>query len=305
MDDAALYIKLFKNYLSLEKGLSGNTVESYLLDLEKLFKFIDLKYSINIVSDIKEDMIYKFILNINSSLSKKEDHFSSKSVSRYISSIKTFFKFLLRENVIELSPAENVESPKTVRTIPDVLSVEEIDLIFSKPDIENKNGLRDRTILETMYASGLRVSELVNLELNNLYLDDGYIRVMGKGSKERIVPIGKSAVHYIKEYLKKSRPELKMGQNENFVFLNNRGKKLSRMSIWGFVKKYSKLAGIKKDIHPHTIRHSFATHLLEGGADIRAIQEMLGHSDISTTQIYTHINRDYLIETHRTFHPRA
>ena len=200
---------------------------------------------------------------------------------------------------------EYIDTPKFTRELPSVLSVQEIDEIFSKVSLDNKLGIRDRAILEVMYACGLRVSEVTGLEISDLFLNDGFIRVLGKGSKERIVPIGKSAVNFVEQYMKESRSFLKKANTGNNLFLNFRGTKLSRMAIWDIVKKYCKLAGIKKEIHPHTLRHSFATHLLEGGADIRAIQEMLGHSDISTTQIYTHIDKEYLIEVHKTFHPRA
>jgi len=219
--------------------------------------------------------------------------------------LKFFFNFLLSEKEISVNPLENIETPKTARILPNVLTINEIDEVLSKTDVKTKLGLRDRAILETMYATGLRVSELINLEISNVFFDDGFVRVIGKGSKERIVPIGRSALKYITKYINDSRQYLRSNRSENFLFLNFRGGKLSRMAIWDIVKKYCKLAHIDKEIHPHTLRHSFATHLPEGGADIRIIQEMLGHSDISTTQIYTHIDKEYLIEVHKSFHPRA
>ena len=189
--------------------------------------------------------------------------------------------------------------------MPSVLTIDEVNKILDAADINKKLGLRDRAILETMYASGLRVSEVIGLEINNIFFDDGFLRIFGKGSKERIVPIGKSALNYIEKYYNSERILIKNKDSQNYIFLNFRGRKMTRMSVWNIVKKYSALAGIKKEIHPHTLRHTFATHLLEGGADIRIIQEMLGHSDISTTQIYTHIDKEYLIEVHKSFHPRA
>jgi len=199
-----------------------------------------------------------------------------------------------------------VSPPKLSKTLPSVLSVEEIDKILSVPDTSDKLGLRDKSILEMLYACGLRVSELIELKISNLFFDEEIIRVFGKGSKERLVPVGSSAIKWTKMYLVKSRPMLqKKSRSEGIVFLNNRGTKLSRMGIWKIVERYAKEAGIEKNVHPHTFRHSFATHLLEGGADLRAVQEMLGHADISTTQIYTHIDRDYIKQVHRDFHPRG
>ncbi len=201
---------------------------------------------------------------------------------------------------------EKVSAPKVSKSLPNVLNINEIESILSEPDVSKKLGLRDKALLETFYACGLRVSELINLKISDLFLKEEMIRVFGKGSKERFVPIGSSAIKWIEEYLKNSRPLLeKKAKSQHVLFLNSRGTKLSRMGVWKIVDKYAKLAGIKKEVHPHTFRHSFATHLLEGGADLRAVQEMLGHVDISTTQIYTHIDRDYIKQVHRDFHPRG
>ncbi|NMB82602.1 MAG: tyrosine recombinase XerD, partial [Ignavibacteria bacterium] len=225
---------------------------------------------------------------------------------RYMSSLKGFFGYLQDNNYIEVNPTEKLLSVKKSRKLPAVLSIQEIELILNSPDTNDLTGLRDKAILELFYSSGLRVSELINLKINDLFFNDEVIRVFGKGSKERIVPIGSSAIKWVNEYLIKSRPSLeKKSKSQNFVFLNKRGSKLSRMWIWKIVSKYSSDAGIKKEIHPHTFRHSFATHLLEGGADLRAVQEMLGHADISTTQIYTHINREYIKQVHKDHHPRG
>ncbi|MFC2093573.1 site-specific tyrosine recombinase XerD [Bacteroidota bacterium] len=305
MSDFELRKKLFNNFLRTEKSLSDNTINSYNFDLDKFFDYvIDVKL-ISSVKRIDESTISDYIKYLRKSETKNQKSYSEKSINRFISSLKSFFNFLLSEKEISVNPLENIETPKTARILPNVLTINEIDEMLNKTDVKTKLGLRDRAILETMYATGLRVSELINLEISNIFFDDGFVRVIGKGSKERIVPIGRSALKYITKYINDSRQYLRSNRSENFLFLNHRGGKLSRMAIWDIVKKYCKLARIAKEIHPHTLRHSFATHLLEGGADIRIIQEMLGHSDISTTQIYTHIDKEYLIEVHKSFHPRA
>jgi integrase/recombinase XerD len=209
-------------------------------------------------------------------------------------------------NYLVENPVERLSSPKLAKNLPIVLNVEEIDLILSSPDCSTKLGLRDKALLELLYACGIRVSEIIGLKISDLFLTEDVIRVFGKGSKERIVPIGSSAIRWVEDYLLKSRPLLeKRLKSENVLFLNNRGTKLSRMGVWKIIDRYTKEAGIKKEVHPHTFRHSFATHLLEGGADLRAVQEMLGHADISTTQIYTHIDRDFIKQVHKDFHPRG
>jgi len=304
MDDN-YYKKLFVNFLRTEKSLSENSVQSYLLDLKKFFDFLESRKNNYNLLKVDEKIVIDFLSFMRNSKNKKGEYFKDKSVNRFVSSLRTFFKFLQSENIINDNPMEFIDTPKFKRDLPSVLTIQEIDKIFSMVDISNPLGLRDRAILETLYACGLRVSELINIEINDLYLKEGYIRVIGKGSKERIVPIGNSASDFIEKYIKESRIKVKNINTGNNLFLNFRGGKLSRMGIWDIVSKYCRLARIEKEIHPHTLRHSFATHLLEGGADIRAIQEMLGHSDISTTQIYTHIDKEYLIEVHKTFHPRA
>lgn len=303
-EEFALHRKLYFNFLRNEKSLSENTLNSYSYDLEKFFSYLDKSGKVSDLKVIKESDVNNFLNYLNSGSSKKNDKFSAKSLSRYISSLKSFFKYLESENVIESNPMENLDAPKTSRLLPDVLSIEEVSDLLSIPDTGNKLGLRDKAMLETMYASGLRVSETINLEISGIFFNEEFIRVFGKGSKERIVPIGKTALKFITKYIKESRELLKKKNSDNILFLNFRGGKLSRMAVLDIIRKYSLLAGIKKSVHPHTLRHSFATHLLQGGADIRIIQEMLGHSDISTTQIYTHIDKDYLIEVHKTFHPR-
>lgn len=298
-------IKLFINYLKLEKSLSDNSVNSYVFDLKLFFSFLENKTDIKYVKNISEKNLIDFITFISHKKTKRETLYSEKSIYRMISVMKSFFKFLLIEDIINDNPAENLDSPKTSKLLPAVLTIDEVNNMLESVDLKIKFGLRDRAILETMYASGLRVSEVISLEINNIFFQDGFLRIFGKGSKERIVPIGKSALFFIEKYCNEERNIIKKNDSYNFVFLNFRGKKMTRMAVWNIVKKYGVLAGIKKDIHPHTLRHTFATHLLEGGADIRIIQEMLGHSDISTTQIYTHIDKEYLFEVHKTFHPRT
>ncbi|MBE2255986.1 MAG: site-specific tyrosine recombinase XerD [Ignavibacteria bacterium] len=303
-NDFNLNLKLFNNFLRLEKTLSENSIRSYNFDLTKLFEYLEFK-GIEKVSKITDNDLKKFIQLQSKSLKKDDEVISDKTISRYISSFKSFFKFLESENIINSNPADLIESPKLKRNLPEVLSVDEINKILDSVDLSEKAGIRDRAILETMYACGLRVSELINLETNRIEFEEKLITVTGKGSKERIIPIGKYALNYIEKYINELRNFIKKEKSSNFLFLNLRGGKLSRMAIWNVVSKYAHKARIEKEIHPHTLRHSFATHLLEGGADIRIIQELLGHSDISTTQIYTHLDTTYLQEIHKTFHPRA
>lgn len=303
-NDFNLNLKLFNNFLRLEKTLSENSIRSYNFDLTKLFEYLEFK-GIEKVSKISDSDLKKFIQLQSKSLKKDDEVISDKTISRYISSFKSFFKFLESENIINSNPADLIESPKLKRNLPEVLSVDEINKILESVDLSERAGIRDRAILETMYACGLRVSELINLETNLIEFEEKLITVTGKGSKERIIPIGKYALSYIEKYINELRNFIKKEKSSNYLFLNLRGGKLSRMAIWNVVSKYAHKAGIEKEIHPHTLRHSFATHLLEGGADIRIIQELLGHSDISTTQIYTHLDTTYLQEIHKTFHPRA
>lgn len=294
-----IFLKEYLTTLKLERNLSGNTVSSYKNDITSLLNFLET-LSITDPSRVSKKELNLFF----SSLSKTG--LSSNSAARYYSSIKGFFRYLFIQNYIKENPMEKVSSPKLKKGLPLVLSVSEVDSILSRPDTSKVLGLRDKALLELLYACGVRVSELLGLKVSDLFFNEEIIRVFGKGSKERLVPVGRSAVKRIKEYLIKSRSMLeKKHKSENFLFLNKRGTKLSRMGIWKIVDKYVKDAGIKKEVHPHTFRHSFATHLLEGGADLRAVQEMLGHADISTTQIYTHIDREYIKQMHKDFHPRG
>jgi integrase/recombinase XerD len=296
------FLNEYLTTLKFEKNLSENSIASYRIDLSAFLRFLE-GAGVSDANEITPLLILDFFKIL------KDLGLSSSSAARYFSSLKGFLTYLFRSRYIEKNPIEKVSSPKLSKKLPQVLSIQEVEAILSKPDIENKFGLRDKAILETLYACGLRVSELIGLKTNNLYFEEEIIRVFGKGSKERFVPIGGSAMKWVTEYLKNSRPLLggKSGKlkGEGFVFLNVRGTKLSRMGVWKIVNKYLQEAKIHKDVHPHTFRHSFATHLLEGGADLRAVQEMLGHVDISTTQIYTHIDRDYIIQVHKQFHPRG
>jgi len=290
-------ISAFSYYISLEKGLSENTVESYLHDIVTYTQYLE-KSGIEEFSQIDENNLWNFLGAL------EKAGLSASSRSRYISSIKAIHKYMFAYGKVPNDISEKIELPKTSRQLPDVLTVEQIDKVFSQPDLSTATGIRDRAILETIYSCGLRVSELINIKYRDLHKDSEVIRIFGKGSKERLVPIGSSAMLYIDKYIAESRSKF-IKQSTEFLFLNARGNKLSRMGIWKIINKYVLLAGLEINIHPHSFRHSFATHLLEGGADLRAVQEMLGHADISTTQIYTHIDRDFLKEVHKNFHPRA
>jgi integrase/recombinase XerD len=293
-------IRSFILHLELEKSLSENTINSYAYDLKKFIEFLDLM-RVDAFDFVGDRHIEKFL-----SYLKKEN--KASTTARILSSLRQFYDFLIKNKSIpglRINPFSNFDSPKLPRNLPVVLTVDEIEKILNQTDVSIKLGIRDRAIMETMYASGLRVSELIDLKTSNILITDELVRVYGKGSKERFVPIGLSALQWIKLYLEHSRIALATPHSEDYLYLNWRGRKLSRMAIWNILDKYSKLAGIKKEIHPHILRHSFATHLLEGGADLRSIQEMLGHADISTTQIYTHVDISYLKEVHRTFHPRG
>jgi len=294
--------ELLKEYLALlklEKNLSDNSVASYEFDLNKFINYAGL-YEITDWNDIDSELITKYFEY------QRRSGIGTSSSSRYLSSIKGMFGYLIDNNYIESNPTERLASTKISRKLPIVLSFEEIELIINSPNDKEKLGLRDRALLELLYSSGLRVGELIGIKINDLFFSDEVIRVIGKGAKQRIIPVGESAIKWVTKYLTSSRPLFeKKGKSLSHIFLNNRGTKLSRMGIWKIVDKYTKEAGIEKEVHPHTFRHSFATHLLEGGADLRAVQEMLGHADISTTQIYTHIDREYIKQMHRDFHPRG
>lgn len=289
-------IEEFINYLSVERNLAQNTLTSYRHDLNQYFDFLE-KRRIEILDRVVKDDITSFMLF------QKDRGLSVTSVSRSLAAIKMLHRFIVREGFSHTDPTTFLESPKLWKRVPEVLSVSEVEDIIKEAYPREWEGIRDNAILELLYASGMRVSELVNLKVTDVNLDVGFIRCIGKGQKERVVPIGKRAIESLRRYLDKSRPKLAKKET-NILFLSRLNKKISRQSIWKIIKKYAKKARIKKTIKPHTLRHSFATHLLEGGADLRSVQEMLGHSDISTTQVYTHINKEHLREIHKKFHPR-
>ncbi|MFH1269856.1 MAG: site-specific tyrosine recombinase XerD [Candidatus Omnitrophota bacterium] len=290
-------VDAFLNYLSVERGLSRNTIISYHEDINSYIKFLKDAH-IDSFSLAKRDNITDFML------SQKDRGLASNSVARRLAAIKSFYRFLMRERILMNDPSNLVDSPKLWKKIPETLSANEVDTLLNKPNIRNMQGIRDKAILETLYATGMRVSEAVNLKTDNVNLDVGFLRCIGKGNKERIIPLGGKAINSIKRYLAVSRPHHLKNKESDFLFLNRFGKKISRQSIWKMIKKYAKEARIKKPIRPHILRHSFATHLLERGADLRSVQEMLGHANISTTQIYTHISKERLKAIHKMFHPR-
>lgn len=293
------FLKEYLSVLKLEKNLSDNTLHSYKNDLTKFLDYA-AEEGIDDLSSITASLISRYF-----EIQRKVG-LGSTTTARYLSSLNGFFSYLIENNYLETNPMDKIPSAKISRNLPPVLSFYEIEKILESPGTGDKLGLRDKAVLEILYSCGLRVSELINLTNADLFFNEEVIRVLGKGSKERIVPIGASAVKWINEYLRASRPLLEnKSKSGNIVFLNKRGTKLSRMGVWKIVDRYTKEAGIDKEVHPHTFRHSFATHLLEGGADLRAVQEMLGHSDISTTQIYTHIDREYIKQMHKDFHPRG
>ncbi|MEO5593100.1 MAG: site-specific tyrosine recombinase XerD [Chitinophagaceae bacterium] len=292
------YKKGFKAYLQLEKSLSDNSVEAYLRDVEKLTEFLQSQNNLLTPEQVQLKDLQAFLRFIT------ELGMTATSQARIISGLRGFYKFCLLENITKKDPTVLMEAPKLKRTLPDVLTFEEIEAIIGEIDLSKPEGGRNKAILETMYSCGLRVSELVNLKISNLYMDVGFIKVLGKGDKERLVPIGRSAIKYINIYRANIRVHINVKPgNADILFLNRRGSKLSRVMIFLLLKDLVKLAGITKNISPHTLRHSFATHLVEGGADLRAVQEMLGHESITTTEIYTHLDREYLRKTLQNFHP--
>jgi integrase/recombinase XerD len=299
MDLWETYIKEFKNYLKLEKNLSFNSIVSYMNDISRLQIFFNSENNCIPVTEVTIKNLQDYLVWLSNF------KISPRTQARNISSIKAFFKFLVYTNIIKENPTSLLEAPKLGRKLPTVLSVDEINSIFSAIDLSKPEGQRNKAILETLYGCGLRVTELVNLRITDIYANEGFIKVKGKGSKERLVPIGHFALQEIDFYAKNYREKLDIDKHsENILFLNRRGKKLTRVMVFTIIKELVEIAGIKKTISPHTFRHSFATHLIEGGADLRAVQEMLGHESILTTEIYTHLDRDYLRQTIIEHHPR-
>ena len=295
-----LYIKQFKNYLKLERALASNSIDAYARDVTKLMEFLNMNKKIQDPIQVLPVDLLDFIKFIN------DLGLSPYSQARIVSGIKGFYKYLTYENLISVDPSELIELPRLGRKLPDTLSIYEIDRLFEAIDMSKASGPRDRAMAETIYSAGLRVSELVNLKISNIYEDVGFLRILGKGNKERLTPVGKSALKFIKSYQHEVRNHMQIKSgHEDYLFLNRLGSKISRVSFFNLIKNLAFRAGINKKISPHTFRHSYATHLIEGGADLRAVQEMLGHESITTTEIYTHLDRDYLKQIIREFHPRS
>ncbi|MEQ9100048.1 MAG: site-specific tyrosine recombinase XerD [Imperialibacter sp.] len=295
-----LYIKQFKNYLKLERSLAQNSIDAYLHDVRLFAQFMEIKGLSLSPEEVKPKHIHDFLEHVN------ELGLAAHSQARIISGLKAYFRFLLNEGDIQKDPMALIESPKLGRKLPDTLDYNEIEQLLAAIDLSTPEGMRNRTILETLYGSGLRVSELVGLKRENVFLDVDFLRVLGKGSKERLVPLGSDSKKYLTMYMNEVRVHIPIKPgNEAFVFLNRRGSKLSRVMVFMVIKDLAAKIGLKKKISPHTFRHSFATHLIEGGADLRAVQEMLGHESITTTEIYTHLDRDYLRQVITQFHPRS
>jgi integrase/recombinase XerD len=294
------YLKEFTLYLKLERGLSGNTIDAYLNDVSKLFQFLDFQHAVDSVAEINYADLKNFISWLN------EVGMSANTQARIISGIKAYFNYLAIDDLIEQDPTELLEAPKTGRKLPDVLNIEEINLLLGSIDQSQEQGLRSKAMIEVLYGCGLRVSELVNLKISHLHLDSSYIIVIGKGNKERLIPIGVAASSGISQYLEeiRSKQKIKPG-NEDFIFLNRFGSQLSRISVFTMIKSLAATCLPGKAISPHSFRHSFATHLIEGGADLRAVQAMLGHVSITTTEIYTHVDKEYLQGIVKHYHPRS
>lgn len=295
---AAFHLPAFRDHASLEAGHSPHTIAAYQRDLARLVGFCASR-GVRSPEGITAALLRDFVFLL------KDLGLSGATIRRHVSAVRTWFAFLAAEGLVARDPSDRLETPKKWRTLPDTLSVAEAERLLEAPTLDDPLAWRDRALLELGYGAGLRVSELCDLRLTDLLLQDGLVRPFGKGRKERLVPVGRTVLSTLATYLATQRPVLDRGHSDNRVLLNARGGPLSRVGAWGIVKKYTERAGIRKDVTPHTLRHSFATHLLEGGADLRAVQEMLGHADLSTTQIYTHVDRDHLRSVHRKFHPRG
>ena len=298
-DDVArqFYIERFDDFLALEKGASLQTSKAYKLDINRFVTYARVKGAAS-PTEVSARTLRDYIYHL------KDLGLAPASIRRNVSAVRTYFKFLIGEGFVVRDPSERLETPKKWRTLPEVLGVDEIEKLLAAPSLDEPLAFRDRAMLELAYGAGLRVSEWISLGTRDVMLHDHLVRVFGKGAKERLVPIGRRAIGAIAIYLRELRPKLEKGEGKGILFLNSRGQPMSRMGAWKILRKYVDQAKITKPVSPHTLRHSFATHLLEGGADLRAVQEMLGHVDISTTQIYTHIDREYLRSVHRQFHPR-
>lgn len=292
------WLDRFLHYLAVEKGLSQNTLEAYSHDLNRFFDHLQKRGTKGIEEITKLDL-REFLLFL------KREGRSSKTIARHLVSLRVFFRFLTEESVLNANPAEEIDSPKLAKTLPEILSLEEVVRLIEQPPTGVPQGMRDRAMLELLYATGLRVSELVRLRMSHLHLEPGYVLLYGKGSKERIVPIGLEAIRWIRSYLQEARGKLLKGRDSPYLFVNRLGRPISRQHFWKIIKRHGRNAGIRKRITPHLLRHSFASHLLERGADLRSVQLMLGHVDIATTQIYTHVRGERLKKIHRQYHPRG
>jgi integrase/recombinase XerD len=292
-------IKDFEGFLKLEKGLSVNSIEAYLADIRKLMQFMEIRKIPGGPETLKHELLHQFLVWIS------ELELSARTQARILSGLKAFYRYLLLEDLVDKDPTALLEGPRLGRKLPEVLTVSEIDRILQRIDLSKPEGRRNKAMLEVLYSCGLRVSELVGLRLSNLYRDEEFVRVIGKGDKERLVPISHKALKEIDLYLPDRNSLVTQSGNEDILFLNRRGRMLSRVMVFTIIKELTAAAGIKKTVSPHTFRHSFATHLVEGGADLRAVQEMLGHESIITTEIYTHLDREYLREAIISYHPRS
>ena len=292
------HLDVFLEHLGVERGLSPRTLDAYRRDLERLAIFLTAR-RVARPGDVSTEDLREFVYHL------KDRGLQPTSIRRALSAIRTYYRFLLGEGLVVSDPTERMETPRTWRRLPDVLARDEVARILDAPDPADRLFWRDKAMLEFAYASGVRVGELITLRVRDVDIGEGFASVMGKGSRERLVPVGRSALRALVVYLRETRPELARPGHDGAVFLNARGGPLSRMGVWKILRKHVERAGVRKRVTPHTLRHSFATHLLEGGADLAAVQEMLGHADIATTQIYTHVDREYVRDVHRRFHPRA
>ncbi len=295
--NAGFHIQAFEEMLGLEAGASPRTIEAYRRDVMRCAAFMRER-GMTTAGDITSAALREFVYHL------KDLGLAGTSIRRNISALRTWFRMMLAEGLVTLDPTERLDTPARFRTLPEVLSVDDVLKLLAAPSLDERLAFRDRAMLELAYGAGLRVSEWIGLAMKDVLLEEGLVRVRGKGDKERLVPLGRSAIGAVAVYQRELRPMLERGEGKGLLFLNGRGRPLTRMGAWKILRKYVDMAGIDTPVSPHTLRHSFATHLLEGGADLRAVQEMLGHADIATTQIYTHVDREYLRSVHRQFHPR-
>lgn len=293
-----LHLDQYQTFLVVEKGLSRRTVAAYAADLIRFGRFLEKQGAPKVV-DIDAGLILSYLIRL------RDQGLQARSRARHLVSLRGFFAFLANEGIIPRNPAVTIDLPKTVRHLPDVLSIADVEALIAAPDRDKPEGLRDVAMIELLYGAGLRVSELIGLEMNRINLEAGFIRVLGKGAKERVVPVGRAATRAVRDYLAHARPLMLKQRSSPFLFVTRRGSAMTRQSFWNLIGRYGRQANLKKRITPHSLRHSFATHLLEGGADLRAVQMMLGHVDIATTQIYTHVAQRQLVEAHRKYHPRG